>query len=150
MLDFTQITDVIQGRDCQLTVAPGPSCADPASGGCAAADPAVLLIEVIFFRKWCTKFCPLGAIMSLISGANKTLRPTIDDGKCLQTTKGISCLMCAKSCPEHINIRKPEESPVSLNNCTKCHECSSHCPAKAISFPLLPKKGGAAEGGEVE
>lgn len=47
MLDFTQITDVIQGRDCQLTVVPGPSCADPASGGCAAADPAVLLIEPV-------------------------------------------------------------------------------------------------------
>lgn len=112
--------------------------------------PAVLLIEVIFFRKWCGKICPLGAVMSLISGANKTLRPTIDDGKCLQTTKGINCLMCAKSCPQHINIRKPETSEVSLNNCTKCHECSEHCPAKAISFPFLPQKEGAAAAEEAK
>lgn len=102
--------------------------------------PTVLLIEVVFFRKWCGKICPLGAIMSLISGANKTLRPTIDDGKCLNSSKGINCLMCAKSCPEGINIRKPEKSATSLNNCTKCRECSDACPAAAISFPLFKKK----------
>lgn len=102
--------------------------------------PVVLLIEVVFFRKWCGKICPLGALMSLISGANKTLRPTIDDSKCLNSSKGINCLMCAKSCPEGINIRKPEKSATSLNNCTKCRECSEKCPAAAISFPLFKKK----------
>ena len=112
--------------------------------------PTVLLVEVIFFRKWCGKFCPLGAVMSLISGANKTLRPTIDNGKCLQTAKGANCLMCAKVCPQRINIRKPEASDVSLNNCTKCRECAEHCPAKAISFPFLPKKEGAAIAEEAE
>ena len=100
--------------------------------------PVVLLIEVVFLRKWCHKICPLGAVMSLISGANKTLRPTIDDSKCLNSSKGITCMMCARSCPEHINIRKPSESETSLNNCTKCRECSDNCPAHAISFPFLP------------
>ena len=112
--------------------------------------PAVLLIEVIFFRKWCGKFCPLGAVMSLISGANKTFNPAIDDGKCLQTTKGINCMVCAKVCPQKISIRKPEASEVSLNNCTKCRECAEHCPAKAISFPFLPKKEGAEGAKEAE
>ena len=102
--------------------------------------PAILLVEVVFFRKWCSKVCPLGALMSLISGANKTLRPTIDNGKCLKSSQGANCLACAKSCPEHINIREPEKSATSLNNCTKCRECSDHCPAAAISFPFFAKK----------
>lgn len=102
--------------------------------------PAILLVEVVFFRKWCSKICPLGALMSLIAGANKTLRPSIDNDKCLNTSQGIACFACAKNCPEHINIRKPEQSETSLNNCTKCRECSDHCPAAAISFPLFTKK----------
>ncbi len=102
--------------------------------------PLFLLIEVVFLRKWCSKICPLGALMSLISGANKTFRPTIDNGKCLHSAKGVACQNCAKVCPEGINIRKPELSETALNNCTKCHECSAHCPAHAISFPFLAKK----------
>ncbi len=101
--------------------------------------PLVLLIEVIFLRKWCSKICPLGAVMSLISGANKTLRPSIDNTKCLETSQGLECHLCEKTCPEHINIRTLELSEVSLNNCTKCRECAEHCPSKAIKFPLLPK-----------
>jgi ferredoxin-type protein NapH len=106
---------------------------------------AVLLIEVVFFRKWCSKICPLGAIMSLISGANRTLRPNIDNAKCLETSQGVECHRCHKACPVNIDIRTLEKSEVSLNNCTKCRECSDHCPSKAITFPLLPKSKKADE-----
>ena len=102
--------------------------------------PFILLVEVIFFRKWCSKICPLGALLSLISRGNKSFRPTIDNAKCLHSSQGIDCFACAKSCSWGINIRKPESSELSLNNCTKCRECSDHCPASAISFPALPKK----------
>lgn len=102
--------------------------------------PLVLLAEVVFFRKWCHKICPLGAIVSLISGANKTFRPTIDDSTCLHSSQNVECFKCSNVCPEGLDIRRPELSERSLNNCTKCKECSFSCPAQAITFPLLAKR----------
>lgn len=102
--------------------------------------PLVLLVEVLFFRKWCSKFCPLGAIMSLISSGNKTFRPTIDDSKCINKKTGKACYVCSKTCPVDIDIRRPEISESALANCTKCRECAEHCPGHAITFPAIPKK----------
>lgn len=105
--------------------------------------PLVLLIEVVFLRKWCGKFCPLGALISLVSGANRTLRPHVDDASCLFTSKGVRCFACSKACPEHLDVRRPQLSEEALGNCTKCRECADACPAKAISFPVLPKADGS-------
>ena len=105
--------------------------------------PLVLLIEVVFLRKWCGKFCPLGALISLVSGANRTLRPHVDDAACLFTSKGVRCFACSKACPEHLDVRRPQLSEEALGNCTKCRECADACPAKAISFPVLPKADGS-------
>lgn len=117
--------------------------------------PLVLLIEVVFLRKWCGKFCPLGALISLVSGANRTLRPHVDDAACLFTSKGVRCFACSKACPEHLDVRRPQLSEEALGNCTKCRECADACPAKAISFPVLPKADGSHDapvpvGGGVE
>lgn len=117
--------------------------------------PLVLLIEVVFLRKWCGKFCPLGALISLVSGANRTLRPHVDDAACLFTSKGVRCFACSKACPEHLDVRRPQMSEEALGNCTKCRECADACPAKAISFPVLPKADGSHDapvpvGGGVE
>jgi ferredoxin-type protein NapH len=101
--------------------------------------PLVLILEVVFARSWCHKFCPLGAFLSLISGANKTLRPTINENKCL-VNKGVHCYTCSTVCPEHLDIRRPESSERALSNCTKCKECAASCPAQAISYPLLAKR----------
>lgn len=105
--------------------------------------PLVLLIEVVFLHKWCGKFCPLGALISLVSGANRTLRPHVDDAACLFTSKGVRCFACSKACPEHLDVRRPQLSEEALGNCTKCRECADACPAKAISFPVLPKADGS-------
>lgn len=117
--------------------------------------PLVLLIEVVFLHKWCGKFCPLGALISLVSGANRTLRPHVDDASCLFTSKGVRCFACSKACPEHLDVRRPQLSEEALGNCTKCRECADACPAKAISFPVLPKADGSHDapvpvGGGVE
>lgn len=105
--------------------------------------PLVLLIEGVFLHKWCGKFCPLGALISLVSGANRTLRPHVDDASCLFTSKGVRCFACSKACPEHLDVRRPQLSEEALGNCTKCRECADACPAKAISFPVLPKADGS-------
>ena len=102
--------------------------------------PALLIAEVVLFRKWCHKLCPLSAFMSLIAKANRTFVPTIDDSKCLETAKGSSCGACGRACPEGIDPRHPQLSEAAWSECTKCRSCIDACPTRAIKMPLLPKK----------
>ncbi len=106
------------------------------------AVPALLAVEVIFFRKWCTHICPLSAFMSLISKANRTFVPSIDDTACLETTTGAHCSRCAQVCTQKINPRHPELGS-DFCECTKCRDCVEACPSGAIKLAMLPKaKGG--------
>lgn len=100
--------------------------------------PALLLVEVVFFRKWCTKLCPLSALMSLVGKANRTFRPTVNESVCLET-KGATCGKCSAACEEGIDPRHPELG-ASWSECTKCRACVDACPTHAITMPLLPKK----------
>lgn len=101
--------------------------------------PALLLAEVVFFRKWCSKFCPISALMSLVGKANRTFVPTIDNAKCRESAQGTSCEACAAVCPQGINVRHPEAG-MSFSECTKCRACVEACPTRAITMPFLPKK----------
>ena len=103
--------------------------------------PALLIAEVVLFKKWCHKLCPLSAFMSLIAKLNRTFKPTIDDAKCLETSKGATCGRCGKACNEGIDPRHPELSEAAWSECTKCRSCVDACPANAITMPLLAKKG---------
>lgn len=107
------------------------------------AIPALLLVEVVFFRKWCSHICPLSALMSLVGKLNRTFRPAIDNEKCLETSRGAECGRCAQVCEVRIDPRHPELG-ASWEECTKCRACVEACPAQAISMPLLPKKAAAA------
>ena len=103
--------------------------------------PALLIAEVVLFKKWCHKLCPLSAFMSLIAKLNRTFKPTIDDAKCLETSKGATCGRCGKACNEGIDPRHPELSEATWSECTKCRSCVDACPANAITMPLIAKKG---------
>ena len=102
--------------------------------------PVVLIVELVFLRKWCSKFCPLSAFMSLVSRFGRTWLPTIDDSKCLETSKDTACSRCAEVCEADINLRHLAAGERGLADCTRCHACADACPAKAISFPLLAKR----------
>ena len=103
--------------------------------------PALLIAEVVLFKKWCHKLCPLSAFMSLIAKLNRTFKPAIDDAKCLETSKGATCGRCGKACNEGIDPRHPELSEAAWSECTKCRSCVDACPANAITMPLIAKKG---------
>lgn len=100
--------------------------------------PLILVLEVVLLRKWCHRFCPLGALLGLISRLNRTFRPAVAEDACLQCAGG-TCSRCVEVCPEGIDLHHPAES-VSLAECTKCGECKDVCPAHAISFPFLARK----------
>lgn len=46
--------------------------------------PLILVLEVVLLRKWCHRFCPLGALLGLISRLNRTFRPAVAEDACLQ------------------------------------------------------------------
>ena len=99
--------------------------------------PLIIVAELTLLRKWCHRFCPLGALLGLMARLNRTFRPTVAAESCLHCS-GASCSRCADVCPEGIDLHHPEAS-VSLAECTKCGECRDACPAHAISFPLLAR-----------
>ncbi|MCD8317010.1 MAG: 4Fe-4S binding protein [Eggerthellaceae bacterium] len=101
--------------------------------------PVVLLIEVVFFRKWCSHICPISALMSLVGKGNRTFVPKINDSICLETSKHTSCEVCSQSCPEGINPRHPEAGAY-WSECTKCRACVDNCPTHAIKMPFIPRR----------
>lgn len=100
--------------------------------------PLILLVEVLVLRKWCTTICPVSALLSLISSANRTFRPSVDPEACLRS-RGIDCTVCVDACPEQLDPHS-----MSIPECSKCRECADLCPAKAISFPLVRSREEAA------
>lgn len=109
--------------------------------------PALLIIEILVLRKWCTRFCPLSALMNLLSRFGKSMRPVIDESRCIETVNGVPCSQCAVVCDFDINLRHPEYGERTLADCSRCRACVEACPGHAISMPIIPKKGkkGAAE-----
>ena len=100
--------------------------------------PCVLLAEVVFFRKWCSKICPLAALMGLVAKLNVTFRPTIDESKCIESHGG-TCGTCARNCHEKIDLR-PGHRAAAKSNCTRCRTCIEGCPAHAIKMPVIAKR----------
>lgn len=103
------------------------------------AIPVLLALEVTVFRKWCSHICPLSALMSLVGKLNRTLRPTVNTTHCIEDN-GRHCGRCSQVCEVGIDPRHPERG-ANWEECTKCRACVEACPGKAISMPLLPRRG---------
>ena len=94
--------------------------------------PAILVVELVVLRHWCGRFCPVGALLSLLARGQRLFVPRIDKEKCL-SVQGKTCGQCAQSCPAGIDLRV-ENSCGELAACTKCRECAAVCPQNAINF----------------
>ncbi len=101
--------------------------------------PAIVILELVVFRSWCRKICPLGALMSLMSSLNIFARPKVDEKTCLRTSMGVDCDACKTACFEEIDLHHADQSQ-PLSECTKCRDCSDACPVHAISFPFFGRK----------
>ena len=93
--------------------------------------PIILVLELTVLRKWCSKICPISALTSLIANANRTLRPRVEQSKCLRG-EGIDCHSCVDACPEKLDPHSGH-----IPECSKCGACIEACPAKAIKIKLL-------------
>lgn len=111
--------------------------------------PLMLIVELVFLRKWCTRFCPIAGLMNLVSRFGRTWRPVIDDATCMETAKGVACSRCAEVCEADINLRHPDFGERTLADCTRCRACVDACPTKAVSMPFLVKKDDASGGAVV-
>lgn len=96
--------------------------------------PAILALETVFLRKWCTKICPVSALVSLVASANRTLRPHVRREACLRSS-GIDCRACVESCPEQVDPHSAR-----IPECSKCGACVEACPAQAIDLKLLCRR----------
>lgn len=95
------------------------------------AAPVIVVLEVVVLRKWCARFCPISALISLVSTGNKTFKPKVDEASCLRS-KGIDCHACVDVCPEQVDPHSK-----MIPECSKCGACVNACPAKAISIKAL-------------
>ena len=94
--------------------------------------PLMLVLELTVLRKWCVRFCPMGAVASLLSSPNRLWRPRVDNQKCLRA-KGVDCQVCSGVCPEELD----PHFATGMHECSKCRACVENCPAGAISVPFL-------------
>lgn len=102
-----------------------------------------LMLEVFVLRRWCHAFCPLGAVMTVLSRLNRTFRPSVKPGACA-TAAGIDCRVCRDVCPEGLDPRGGN-APWTDARCTKCRACADACPTHAVHFPAFEKQRAAAK-----
>lgn len=85
---------------------------------------AILLLTVLGRRSWCRLFCPLGAMLGVLSWMGLTHRHVNND--C------IHCGKCRKECKMGAISRDGTQTTDPL--CIFCNACVKICPKKAVRF----------------
>ena len=98
------------------------------------AFPLFLILELVVLRKWCHRFCPIGALLSLLSARRGSVRPVANADTCSRKG-GEGCSACACVCPEGIDPRE-DLGDASVRECTRCGACVEACPTKSLRFKL--------------
>lgn len=100
-----------------------------------------LVLELLVLRRWCSRFCPLGALWTLASRLNRFFRPKAREDLCTRMTHDVPCTICRDVCPEGIDPASVANDPMLLARCTKCGACAAACPTGAVHFPFLADSG---------
>ncbi|MDR3316239.1 MAG: 4Fe-4S binding protein [Coriobacteriales bacterium] len=93
--------------------------------------PACLILELLVYRKWCMNLCPIAAFLGIFARFATRFRPIVDTSTCIQYTGSATCRVCAKVCPETIDLHDAAASSI-LADCTRCGTCLEACPKQAI------------------
>lgn len=97
--------------------------------------PLMLLAEVFLFRRWCSKICPLGFFMGLMSALRNKVRFGVTVQSDPATCKSDSgCNACAVACGEDVAV--PAMDDGDRADCTLCLHCVENCPTKSIQVKL--------------
>ena len=96
--------------------------------------PIVIIVELVLLKKWCSKLCPVGALLSIFSRFNRNLVPIVDRSRCLEESRGTKCQQCRSACSFDVDLRNGCGTG-DISDCTKCRECADKCPVQAIRFP---------------
>jgi ferredoxin len=98
---------------------------------------ALLALNAVSRRFWCTALCPLGGLLAVISHA-PGFRRVVDRDSCR------SCGSCAKRCPMGA-IRPDKDFSSETGECIACGTCIDECRFGALGFHVtLPGRGAFA------
>ena len=95
--------------------------------------PAVAILESGEKRGWCRYFCPVGALLALVTKLG-FIKIVIGAHKC----KKFSCMRCADVCPTGIIDRNQLTEGISpklpMGECILCMRCLDQCPYSAVKI----------------
>lgn len=97
------------------------------SGGLVSwALVAVVFVgALVIFRFWCRYFCPVGAVLALVS------RVSVFKLKAREKCRG--CRVCGDVCPVKAISRREELVRVNPAECIQCNECLVACPSGILA-----------------
>lgn len=85
-----------------------------------------ILIQLAYKKRtWCTRLCPVGIILSVISKKDAE-GPAVNPEKC------VSCHDCTKACPLSAELAPPNVQQMNTKYCLQCYACEAACQHEAI------------------